>query len=194
MPSHCGSDAGKAPRPISVSVHGMCVRRASAANASQAAGPELTSPPPPYSTGRFAAWIRRAAVFSDSVGSRGRGGGVHARADTACETACCCTSLGTSISTGPGRPPHAMAKPLRSVASSLLTSRTCAFQRVTGSEMPSASHSWNASVPIDVVATWPEMHTIGVESHSASSRPVVVLLMPGPEVTKTTPGRPVLRA
>ena len=45
-----------------------------------------------------------------------------------------------------------------------------------------------------VLATWPLMQKRGIESHRASSKPVVVLLMPGPEVTKTTPGRPVLRA
>ena len=45
-----------------------------------------------------------------------------------------------------------------------------------------------------VVATWPLMQMTGIESHRASSKPVVVLLMPGPDVTKTTPGRPVLRA
>ena len=60
--------------------------------------------------------------------------------------------------------------------------------------MPSASHSWKASVPIAALFTWPLMHSTGTESHSASSRPVVVLLMPGPEVTSTTPSRPVLRA
>ena len=45
-----------------------------------------------------------------------------------------------------------------------------------------------------VVATWPLMHSTGTESHSASSSPVVVLLMPGHEVTKTTPTFPVVRA
>ena len=44
------------------------------------------------------------------------------------------------------------------------------------------------------VGTWPLMHITGIESLSASSSPVVVLATPGPEVTITTPGRPVLRA
>ena len=49
-------------------------------------------------------------------------------------------------------------------------------------------------MPISAVATWPLMHTTGTESHMASSSPVTVLLTPGPEVTNTTPGRPVERA
>ncbi|MNS72823.1 hypothetical protein D3C72_1062430 [compost metagenome] len=47
MPTNFGSDAGNAPNPISVSVHGACSRCTSCVNASQAAGPELMSPPPP---------------------------------------------------------------------------------------------------------------------------------------------------
>ena len=35
--------------------------------------------------------------------------------------------------------------------------------------MPSMSASWNASVPIRWVGTWPVMHTIGVESRYASA-------------------------
>ncbi len=35
---------------------------------------------------------------------------------------------------------------------------------------------------------------VNTESQIASSNPVVVLLIPGPEVTSTTPMRPVLRA
>ncbi len=57
-----------------------------------------------------------------------------------------------------------------------------------------ASHSWKASVPMALVATWPLIHKTGIESHMASSKPETVLAMPGPEVTNTTPGLPVLRA
>jgi hypothetical protein len=60
--------------------------------------------------------------------------------------------------------------------------------------MPVVSHSWKASVPIRCVATWPVMQTIGIESISASVRPVTALVAPGPEVTSTTPGLPVERA
>ena len=47
MPRNSGSDAGSAPRPISVSVVGRCQSRASAAKRSQAPSPALISPPPP---------------------------------------------------------------------------------------------------------------------------------------------------
>ncbi|KAG1524028.1 hypothetical protein G6F51_014461 [Rhizopus arrhizus] len=57
-----------------------------------------------------------------------------------------------------------------------------------------ASHSWKASVPMAAVETWPLTHSTGIESHMASSKPEVVLAIPGPEVTNTTPVRPVLRA
>lgn len=65
---------------------------------------------------------------------------------------------------------------------------------VTGRAIARPSHSWNAPVPISGVATWPAMHRIGTESLSASSNPVTVLVMPGPDVTSTTPSRPVARA
>ena len=60
--------------------------------------------------------------------------------------------------------------------------------------MPTVSHSWKASEPIRWVGTWPVMQTIGIESISASVRPVTALVAPGPEVTSTTPHLPVERA
>ncbi len=60
--------------------------------------------------------------------------------------------------------------------------------------MPTVSHSWNASVPIRCVGTWPVMQTSGIESISASVRPVTALVAPGPEVTSTQPTLPVERA
>ena len=50
------------------------------------------------------------------------------------------------------------------------------------------------NLPIIVVGTWPDKTTIGVESMYASAIPVTVLVAPGPEVTMTTPGRPLTRA
>jgi hypothetical protein len=49
------------------------------------------------------------------------------------------------------------------------------FHLVTGRDMPSASLSWKALVPMTAVATWPLMHSTGIESLIASSRPVMVL-------------------
>ena len=56
------------------------------------------------------------------------------------------------------------------------------------------SASWKASVPIWLYGTWPEITTIGVESMCAVAIPVMALVAPGPDVTRTTPGRPVARA
>ncbi len=50
--------------------------------------------------------------------------------------------------------------------------------------------SWKASVPIEVVATWPQMTTMGTESAWLSRTGVTVLVAPGPEVTKATPDSP----
>ena len=54
--------------------------------------------------------------------------------------------------------------------------------------------SWNASVPMTWVGTWPVMATSGIESILASASPVTRFSAPGPEVAITTPGRPVARA
>ncbi|MCY1558745.1 hypothetical protein D9M68_957050 [compost metagenome] len=87
-----------------------------------------------------------------------------------------------------------MRRALRTTATTSLASRSWWFHLVTGRDMPIASHSWKACVPITPVATWPLMHNTGIASLWASSRPVRVLLTPGPEVTSTTPTRPVQRA
>ena len=54
--------------------------------------------------------------------------------------------------------------------------------------------SWNASVPIAAVGTWPQMTTIGTESAIASRTGVTVFVAPGPEVTIATPTLPEARA
>jgi hypothetical protein len=65
---------------------------------------------------------------------------------------------------------------------------------VQGRVIPTVSHSWKASLPIRCVGTCPVMQTIGMESISASVRPVTALVAPGPEVTSTHPTLPVERA
>ena len=60
--------------------------------------------------------------------------------------------------------------------------------------MPKVSASWKASLPMSLVETWPVMATIGMESIMASTRPVVRLVAPGPEVAQQTPTLPVARA
>ena len=73
-------------------------------------------------------------------------------------------SFGTSISVGPGRPVWAMWNAWRTaigMSSAVITSSLCfVHDRV----IPIVSHSWNASVPIAPVGTWPVMATIGIES------------------------------
>ena len=60
--------------------------------------------------------------------------------------------------------------------------------------MPVTSASWKASLPSEGVMVCPVITMMGAESMSAVSIPVTVLVAPGPEVTSTTPGRPVERA
>ena len=72
--------------------------------------------------------------------------------------------MGTSTSTGPGRPVVAMWNAWRMASgrsSAVMTSSLCF---VTDRVMPTVSHSWKASVPIAVVGTWPVMATSGIES------------------------------
>ena len=49
-------------------------------------------------------------------------------------------------------------------------------------------------MPIRWVGTCPVMQTSGIESISASVRPVMALVAPGPEVTRSTPTLPDERA
>ena len=49
----------------------------------------------------------------------------------------------------------------RGMSSAFMTSSLCF---VTERVMPTVSHSWNASVPIAAVGTWPVIATIGIES------------------------------
>ncbi len=62
---------------------------------------------------------------------------------------------------------------------------------VTGSVMPTVSHSWKASVPITGYGTCPVITTSGIESMYALHSGVTMLVAAGPLVTMATPGRPV---
>ena len=63
-----------------------------------------------------------------------------------------------------------------------------------GSVTPVMSVSWNASLPISLLPTWPVMQTIGTESIIAVAMPVTMLVAPGPEVAIATPTLPLARA
>ena len=74
------------------------------------------------------------------------------------------TSLGKSMSTGPGRPVVATwnaSRTIRGMSAASVTSQLCF---VTPRVIPVVSLSWKASVPIALVATWPLMQTNGIES------------------------------
>ena len=99
-----------------------------------------------------------------------------------------------STSTGPHRPVRAMwnaALITCGISSTSCTSHECF---TIGVVTPTMSHSWNASVPIRWLRTWPVMQTSGVESIQASAIGVTRFVAPGPEVAKATPARPDARA
>src|SRR4030095_1769405 len=64
----------------------------------------------------------------------------------------------------------------------------------TDPRMLATGASWNASLPIAAVATWPQITTIGIESAIQSRTGVTVLVAPGPDVTTHTPTLPAARA
>ena len=95
------------------------------------------------------------------------------------------------MSTGPGRPVVATwnaSATTRGMSCASVISQLCLVMAMV---MPVMGHSWKASVPMAVVATWPVITTIGIESMKASASGVTMLVAPGPLVTMATPGRPV---
>src|SRR5690606_38649785 len=105
-----------------------------------------------------------------------------------------CTSFGTSMTTGPGRPVRAISNAVRTVASSRVGSVTRKTCLATEPMIALTGASWNASVPIADVGTWPQITTIGTESAMQSRTGVTQFVAPGPDVTRTTPTRPLARA
>src|SRR5437868_14843651 len=104
------------------------------------------------------------------------------------------TSFGISTTTGPGRPVDAIKKAFLMVEARSRTSFTRKLCLTIGRVMPTVSHSWKASWPMDWVGTFPVITTIGIESRYAVAIPVTALVTPGPEVTRATPTLPVARA
>ncbi len=98
------------------------------------------------------------------------------------------------MTTGPGRPVRAISNAVRMVASSFVGSVTRNMCLATAPMIEGTGASWNASVPIAAVATWPQITTMGMESAMQSRTGVTVFVAPGPEVTRQTPTRPVARA
>ena len=63
--------------------------------------------------------------------------------------------------------------------------------RCTDRVIPTLSASWNASLPMRCVGTWPVNATIGIESISASCSAVTRLVAAGPRSPGRRPTRPV---
>jgi hypothetical protein len=99
-------------------------------------------------------------------------------------------SLGRSTRTGPGLPVVAISKASFILLGNSAMFLTITFHFVQARVMPTTSASWNASVPMELVGTWPQNTTIGVPSDRASCIGVTTFVAPGPDVTRTTPGFP----
>src|SRR4030095_1982834 len=95
------------------------------------------------------------------------------------------------MTTGPGRPVRALSHAVRGVASSFDASVTRNTCFATEPMMLATGASWNASLPMAAVGTWPQITTIGTESAIQSRTGVTVLVAPGPDVTTHTPTLPV---
>jgi len=81
---------------------------------------------------------------------------------------------------------RAISNAVRTVDSSLSGSVTRKMCLATEPMIEGTGASWNASVPMAPVATWPQMTTIGIESAMQSRIGVTVLVAPGPDVTMAT--------
>ncbi len=109
------------------------------------------------------------------------------------------TSSGRVSSAGPGRPDIARTAAFRTIAGADPDSRTSAENFVMCRaiatmlrwlELPSCK----APLPKRRFGTSPASTRTGSESQCADARPVMQFKAPGPEVTITTPSRPVARA
>ena len=107
IPMLKGWPPGKPPSPSNVVITGM--PDCSAKDRSSLLAPEVNMPWPLMITGRSASLIRRAASFSLSDASSVTSGvGTAVTSGNSASINSSCTSLGTSISTGPGRPSWAI--------------------------------------------------------------------------------------
>ena len=165
------------------------------------------TPVPPKISGRCA-WrslsaMKRQAARSASVGGLAAGGG---GAGICSASADCWMSSGMSSHTGPGRPPVASAYALGSRVGSSCALRTSRASLHTGLAMAMVGPSWSPSWrrPRTCRGSWksmqvsrlicPERTIIGIESVKAPCTPLSAFTAPGPVVSMTTAGLPVMRA
>ena len=183
--------ACSSPRALAVSTTGassVSARRRSDASADFA-------PPPARITGRVASAASPAALAISPAS--GAGGAALASCGDRPSADSVMTSVGISIWTGPGRAP---AKSAKASASAPGSSSGLAMRRddsATFSIMPRWSGSscrWPKPLPSVAVALTPEITSIGTESARACPMAVIVLVRPGPVMTKATPGFPEARA
>lgn len=144
-------------------------------------------------TGLLALLIRSATRAMDLIGMfyciSGRLGKADA-AGIACQSTPAAIFLGRSTSTGPGLPLMAISKASLILWGNSDVCLTMIFHLVQAREIPNMSASWNASLPMAQVATWPQKTTRGAPSQRAFCMGVMTFVAPGPDVTRTTPGLP----
>ena len=187
-PRDSGWFSGNAPLPLKVVRTGSISVSATAWSSANA--DEMTVPPPASMTG-FSEWSMVSIAFSTFTMS----GSVHGwypwipnSSGNTISASFCCTSLGTSINTGPGRPVSAIKKLFATASGISAAVLGWKAYLSTGFAMPMMSLSWNASRPIIFTGTWPVTATMGAESACAVAMPVRMFVAPGPEVAKHTPG------
>ncbi len=103
-----------------------------------------------------------------------------------------CTSIGRSISTGPGRPERIRWNACWKTPGTWAASSTVVAALVTGAAIEAMSTAWKSSLWITAVGAWPVMHRIGIESPIAEYSPVIMSVPAGPEVPMHTPMLPGL--
>lgn len=101
-----------------------------------------------------------------------------------------CTSIGRSISTGPGRPERIRWNACWKTPGTCAASSTVTAILVTGRAMDAMSTAWKSSLWITAVGAWPVMQRIGIESPDAEYRPVIMSVPAGPDVPMHTPMLP----
>lgn len=96
------------------------------------------------------------------------------------------TSIGRSISTGPGRPERMRWNACWRAPGTCAGSSTVIAILVSGPAMAAMSTAWKSLYSL-ATAAWPVMHRIGIESAAAEYRPVIMSVPAGPLVPTQTP-------
>ena len=103
-----------------------------------------------------------------------------------------CTSIGRSMSTGPGRPDRISWNAFWKVPGTWAGSRTVTAHFETGAAIDAMSTAWKSSLWSLATGACPVMQRIGMESAIAAYRPVIMSVPAGPEVPTQMPMLPAL--